>query len=94
MRLSMRLPVCKMLALFIITTVISACQPSNDKRVTSKDAASSTTKAQQKNVLALVDVDDKTDFSQANKGLIAQANDLQIRNADIINAVETRDIKP
>ena len=82
MRLSMRLPVCKMLALFIITTVISACQPSNDKRVTSKDAASSTTKAQQKNVLALVDVDDKTDFSQANKGLIAQANDLQIRNAD------------
>ncbi|WP_417670723.1 alkyl/aryl-sulfatase [Pseudoalteromonas tetraodonis] len=82
MRLSMRLPDCKMIALLIITTVISACQPANDKRVTSEDGASSTTTAQQKNVLTLVDVDDKTDFSQANKGLIAQANDLQIRNSD------------
>jgi alkyl sulfatase BDS1-like metallo-beta-lactamase superfamily hydrolase len=72
--------------LFILLsiTALAACQPS--QKSMPSDEAGSDNKASQKTteylsgVLQELDFEDDTDFSQAQKGLIASAEDLQIAN--------------
>ncbi len=77
----------------LILLLLSACQPNQEAKETSSlqaelvsDVASKSTIAHQAQVKKTINLSDETDFIQANKGLIASAENLLIRNAanDII----------
>ncbi|PKG82398.1 alkyl/aryl-sulfatase [Colwellia sp. 75C3] len=77
----------------LILLLLSACQPNQETKETStsqadlvSDVASKSTIAHQAQVKKTINLSDETDFTQANKGLIASADNLLIRNAanDII----------
>ena len=75
----MRLPYCLILALAMTT---SACQPFDISEKKSLSVASSATRLKQQTVKKKLDLTDQASFAQANKGLIATAENLQVRNAN------------
>ena len=75
----MRLPYYLILALAITT---SACQPIDISEKKSLSVASPSTLLKQQTVNKQLDLTDQASFVQANKGLIAKADNLQVRNAN------------
>jgi len=82
----MRKMYCQVICLTLL--LLTACQPVLEKNADVKNKSltlrvvSKTTQAKQDEVKRTIDLADQKDFEQANKGLIAQANNEQIFNSE------------